>query len=396
MVQLRILGTSAIVIGILTIAASNLYHFFSREIPKPNRDQLRSVLPEADRFEPQEHFFRGYAPDGTLAGVVFLTSLVPPRINGFTAEIDILVSMNPEGVLSRLEIIDHEETPSYIRMILDAGLLQAFAGMDVQSGFAGIDAVSGATVSSETIIQDIQSAAVTIARRAYDMDVPQPSALRVKSRWYLDCPLVLLLFLAVAFARRYRFRGARAVPLLLGFLVIGIYLNSPLSLNHLTNLASFHPPSLFRHPGLFTLLLITLGVTPVFGNMYCSHLCPFGAVIELGTAIFPSRIQVSHEWIRRGATFRFFLLLVLTVGIFGFGFESLAYLEPYPYLFSGTTPIFLWIYIVLAVSFSVVFRRFWCRICCPTGAVLDLIARRKRRKTLRESAEKSGNTETKE
>lgn len=380
MARLRISGTLLIIISLFCIIGSNLFRIITEEKIRPTREQLRSVLPEADRFEPEGNYYRGYAPDGEPAGVAFLTSRVPPRLTGFTSEIDTLAGMTPEGVISRLEIIHHEETPSYIRMILDAGLLSAFHGVDVQSGFPDIDAVSGATLSSEALIRDIQSSASEVARAAYGIEVPPLPALAGKSRWYLDCLLVLLLFLAVALARKYRHRRLRAVTLLLGFLGIGLYLNSPLSLNHLVNLTSLHPPSLLRHPGLFTLLFLTLAVTLTFGNHYCSHLCPFAGILELGAAVVPQKIQVSPEWLRRGQTLRYMILFVVTAGIFGFGVQSLAYLEPYPYLFAGTANMFVWIYIALAVLFSAVSRRLWCRTCCPTGAFLDLLARVKFRK----------------
>ena len=390
MARLRISGTFFLIIGLVCIVGSNLFRTLTNERIRPTPEQLRSVLPEADRFEPDGNYYRGYAPDGKPAGVAFLTSRVPPRFTGFTSEIDTLVGMTPEGVISRLEIIHHDETPSYIRMILDAGLLSAFPGVEMRSGFPDIEAVSGATLSSEALIRDIQSSASAVARAAYGMEIPPLPELAGKSRWYLDCLLVLLLFLSVALARKYRHRRLRSVPLLLGFLGIGLYLNSPLSLNHLVNLASLHPPSLLRHPGLFTLLFLTLAVTLASGNHYCSHLCPFAGVLELGAAVVPPKIQVSPEWLRRGQVLRYAILFLVTVGIFGLGGQSLAYLEPYPYLFAGTANVFLWLYISLTVIFSVVSRRLWCRNCCPTGAFLDLLARVKLRKGRGDHNEKRG------
>ncbi|MCX5859437.1 MAG: 4Fe-4S binding protein [Proteobacteria bacterium] len=186
---------------------------------------------------------------------------------------------------------------------------------------------------------------------------------------------MILLFLSVPVSRRLsRFRWARFVPFFLGFFIIGLYLNSPLSLNHIVNLFSLHPPAFYVQPGLFLLLFLTLIFSFFFGNIYCSSLCPFGAILELGAEVFPKRIQVGPESIKKARVIRFLLLFIVIAGIFGFGLNILAQLEPYPYLFAPTKSPLLWLYITLTILFSLVFRRLWCRIFCPTGAILDLLS----------------------
>jgi len=379
MARAKILKISALVLGVILIFVWNLRHYRQPSSPLPEREDLVSVLPGATRFELRLEpvtYYQGFFPDGRLAGVAFVTSQIPPRVTGFTTEISILVGMTPAGVISRLEVLHHLETPSYFRMVLDSDLLPSFLGVDLKSGFPELDAVSGATISSQAIIQDLKTSARAVAEKVYGYKVPDSSVNPKRKFPYLEPFLVILLFLSVPVSRRLsRFHWARFLPFILGFFIIGLYLNSPLSLNHIVNLLSLHPPAFANQPGLFTLLFLTLILSILIGNVYCSALCPFGAILELGARIFPKRIQVEPGNIKKAVYIRSFLLLIVILGIFGFGLNILAHLEPYPYLFAPAKSPLLWFYITLTVLFSLVFRRFWCRILCPTGAFLDLIAR---------------------
>ena len=379
MTRAKILKISALVLGVGLVIIWNLRHYRQPSSPPPEREDLVSVLPGATQFELRQDpvtYYQGFFPDGRPAGVAFVTSQIPPRITGFTSEIGILVGMTPAGVISRLEILHHQETPSYFRMILDSGLLPSFLGVDLKSGFPEVDAVSGATISSQAIIRDLETSARAVAEKVYGFQIPDPSVNPKRKFPYLEPFLVILLFLSVPVSRRLsRFRGVRLFPFILGFFIIGIYLNSPLSLNHIVNLLSLHPPSFTIQPGLFLLLFLTLVSSFFFGNVFCSSLCPFGAVLELGARIFPKRIQVDPGKIKKAVLIRSCLLFTVIAGVFGFGLDILAQLEPYPYLFAPTKSPLLWLYITLTILFSLVFRRFWCRILCPTGAFLDLLSR---------------------
>lgn len=382
MTTTKTLKISALVLGVVLVVVWNLRHYRQQGFLQPSLEDLASVLPGAAHFQYHPDpvpYYQGFFPDGRTAGAAFVTTQIPPKIPGFTSEISILVGMTPAGTISRLEVLRHDETPSYFRMVIDAGLLQSFLGLNLKSGFPEVDAVSGATVSSNAIIQDLQTSTRAVAEKVYGLKIPDSSVSGKKVFPYLEPLLVTLLFLSVLVSRRLsRFRWSRAIPYLLGFGIIGLYLNSPLSLSHVINLLSLHPPAFANQPGLFTLLFLTLVLSILIGNVYCSALCPFGAILELGARIFPKRIQVEPGIIKKAVYVRSFLLLIVILGIFGFGLNILAYLEPYPYLFAPAKSPLLWFYITLTVLFSLVFRRLWCRILCPTGAFLDLIARRKK------------------
>jgi len=378
MTRVKILKISVLALGTVLIIVSNLWHYWQRESPEPTQEDLVSVLPGATRFQFHSDpvsYYQGFFPDGRPAGLAFVTSQVPPKIPGFTSEISILVGMTPTGTISRLEILHQQETPTYFRMVLDSGLLPSFLGVDLKSGFPELDAVSGATISSQAIIQDLTISARAVAEKVYGFKVPDSTVSPKRKFPSLEPFLVILLFLSVPVSRKLsRFRWARFLPFILGFFIIGLYLNSPLSLNHIVNLLSLHPPAFYVQPGLFLLLFLTLIFSFFFGNIYCSSLCPFGAVLELGASLFPKRIQMDPGNIKKAAVLRSLLLFIVIAGVFGFGLNIFAQLEPYPYLFAPAKSPLLWLYLTLTVLFSLVFRRFWCRILCPTGAFLDLIA----------------------
>ena len=301
MTQDKILKISALVLGVVLIFIWNLRHYRQPSSPPPEREDLVSVLPGATRFElhlDPVSYYQGFFPDGRPAGVAFVTSRIPPQVKGFTSEISILVGMTPTGVISRLEVLHHLETPSYFRMVLDSGLLPSFLGADLKSGFPEVDAVSGATISSQAMIQDLQTSARSVAEKVYGFKVPDSSVSPKRKFPYLEPFLVILLFLSVPVSRRLsRFRWARLLPFILGFFIIGLYLNSPLSLNHIVNLFSLHPPAFTVQPGLFLLLFLTLVSSFFFGNVFCSSLCPFvfRCVRLLSAPLWPAAVHFFSE-----------------------------------------------------------------------------------------------------
>ncbi|MDZ7843979.1 MAG: 4Fe-4S binding protein [Anaerolineales bacterium] len=135
--------------------------------------------------------------------------------------------------------------------------------------------------------------------------------------------------------------------------------------------------------------LLTVGVTLIFGRVWCAWWCPLGALLELFG--FKGR---RLKW--QGMRYWKYVLLFTVVVMAIFGSLAFLYFEPITILVRGLTSIFkpaleyisledkeafvfpsinwLTMFIPLGVVLllNVVEKRFWCRYLCPLGALIGL------------------------
>lgn len=64
-----------------------------------------------------------------------------------------------DGVVRKVEVLENYETPAYFEMVTVSGLLEKWNGLTLKDADKlHVDAVSGATMSSESIIGNVKSA----------------------------------------------------------------------------------------------------------------------------------------------------------------------------------------------------------------------------------------------
>ncbi len=93
-----------------------------------------------------------YAAADTLK--VNTTSLASD-IEGFNGTTPVEISV-VKGKITRIKLLPNQETPSFLQLVIDSGLLKALDGKTVEEASkVKLDAVSGATYSSTAIIENI-------------------------------------------------------------------------------------------------------------------------------------------------------------------------------------------------------------------------------------------------
>ena len=121
---------------------------------------------------------------------------------------------------------------------------------------------------------------------------------------------------------------------------------------------------------IFILFFIILFVF-LFGNFYCSTLCPLGCSQEICT-LFKTK---KSEYIKPNF-FRYFILtLYLSLFFLGLGC-FIKYINPY-FIFSSTfnSSIISIFILVLVLIFALFKNRLFCRLLCPIGALLGFISK---------------------
>ena len=210
-------------------------------------------------------------------------------------------------------------------------------------------------------------------------DLPVETSLQAllnSAPWSETALLVLLLCVATtAFVlKNVRLRWA---ALLFTFVYLGFVNGTFLSVSHLTNFIKQGPGLFLNDLPLLILVVFTLVTTVFWGRVFCSSLCPFGALQDILERIVPKRWRRAlPQWLHDRALWLKYVILagILVTAVNFSEFSVFQYFEPFGTLFYQSQSFFLWAILFLFVVGSVFVPRFYCRYACPLGASLGVIS----------------------
>ena len=210
-------------------------------------------------------------------------------------------------------------------------------------------------------------------------DLPVETSLQAllnSAPWSETALLVLLLCVATtAFVlKNVRLRWA---ALLFTFVYLGFVNGTFLSVSHLTNFIKQGPGLFLNDLPLLILVVFTLVTTVFWGRVFCSSLCPFGALQDILERIVPKRWRRTlPQWLHDRALWLKYVILagILVTAVNFSEFSVFQYFEPFGTLFYQSQSFFLWAILFLFVVGSVFVPRFYCRYACPLGASLGVIS----------------------
>jgi len=115
----------------------------------------RSAMPDADSFELKTEggteYFKAYRAGKLIGYCIKVTA------EGYAGPIDMLAGVKKSGRITNLIILDDRETPGIGARINEAGFLKQFQNKPASDVAAkkGIDAITGATISSGAVIETV-------------------------------------------------------------------------------------------------------------------------------------------------------------------------------------------------------------------------------------------------
>jgi NosR/NirI family nitrous oxide reductase transcriptional regulator len=344
--------------------------------------EIVSLLPGAASLRPDDSARDGlFVLDraGRELGYVVRTMPRTRDIIGYAGTTDALVVLDRDWKILGLKIHSSEDTESYIKDItLDRRFLKkwngltwdAAAALDLKA--AGIEGVSGSTMTSMAIAQSVK-ARLQLSRDQLAARVPLRFAWR-------DFALVAVLAAAAVMAfgpAAVRHRWKRPYQfVLIGY--VGLIAGDLIAQKLLIGWARSGIPWTTA-PGLLLLVGAALIVPFTTGKpLYCHHVCPHGAAQELLSHYRPTRFQITlSAGVIRGLEQLPFALLFFTlvVALLALPFD-LAGLEPFAaYVIRSAGVATLAVAAVgLVASFFV--PQAYCRFGCPTGALLNFVRAR--------------------
>lgn len=205
--------------------------------------------------------------------------------------------------------------------------------------------------------------------------------MRVAPPWgvtpWVDVVLLLVLFSLVMVAFLRKSGPVRWAALTMTLFYLGFYKAGFLSVSHITSLLK-QGPEVFTS-NLPTLMIVTFTVvtTLIWGRVFCSSLCPFGALQDFIARFSPKhwRIKVPQKIHDNALYIKYGILaLILTLALTNPNISVFQYFEPFGTVFFFSPSVLLWVILLVVLVGCVVVERFYCRYVCPLGAALGVMS----------------------
>lgn len=343
-------------------------------------DEILPWLPNAKRLS--ENGTRTMVVDdqGKSLGWIMRTGTTVETLEGYQGPTEVLMLFNMDDRLLQASIRSSYDNQPYVGYVQDEssfwkrlrGLsLKELAEFDRQ--VAGVDGVSGATMTSQTAVDTMVAAAQKqIGLESPSIDKPNACAgLQVRWNWFEAGTVVMVL--GAVLINFTNLRGRRWVSNLWSLLLIlylGLGTGNLISQSLLLGWASAGIPWKLA-PGLVFLTLLSLVVPPLTKhNLYCNQLCPHGAAQRLVKGRLkqwqvPAKLQ---RILRNVPGVSLVGIVLATIFVANFNAANFEPFNAYIWAVAGVSSIALAIF-SLVVSLKIPMA--YCRFGCPTGRLLE-------------------------
>ena len=296
--------------------------------------------------------------------------------SGYGGPLHLAIRVDSKGTLVGFRVIESHETPSYLHSL--ENWFHTLTGRSlVNDSFTRVDAVTGATLTSRAVIRTLEQSGQTFAYQVLGIvsgPSETPSEQAYVSTGWRDGFVLLVFFMTALWIRRTPRAWMRRIWLVLMVVVCGGWLNLQFSSQQVFSLLSLQFPVVAFTAAFFLVVLLPV-LTLLFGNIYCGHLCPFGALQELIGDLRPASMATdpSKRLFRYGRLVKYGLLFICVLAFSLSRDDSILVVDPLITFFGHSieTAAFTIALVVLVSSFF--YKRFWCRNLCPAGAFLSLL-----------------------
>ncbi len=349
----------------LVLIAYHDFMLIEKKSEKKPVEFIREVFDDYDNVKfydkpfPHWEIFKG----NNLKGIVFYSRAAGIKVNGYGGPLNLLIAMDKNGKILNVDLRDNYETPAYIAKLHDFFLkFRNIFPDQVQR----IDTVAGATISSTAIKKSVYLSARKAGSEV--LGIKGRNEKLVSIPWKILIGMLTFFLIMIIFTRR-----KRIVTEIASILIVGFWLNLPLSIDQIFKFLELNLPDLVSGIGVIIIFLVAV-IPSLFGrNIYCKHICPFGAIQRLTAQISPVVISPSVKLKRTGTIIRNVILLLLFFAHFGLNIRGLGEFEPYTTFFTLQLSGAFLLYVIFILLVSFFYPMFWCSYLCPTGAFLDNI-----------------------
>ncbi|GAK87245.1 transcriptional regulator, putative [Vibrio ponticus] len=278
----------------------------------------------------------------------------------------------PSGEVETISLLSSKETSSYFDKVVEEKLPENLLGQRVKTSLH-VDAVTGATLTSEAYITALDQAADPVREALYGYRLSEQASALSYFKW-LDAAALVFFALAVWVNRtrsehkvKFNIAILGGSTILFGFHSASLYsasiMGGAIYGSWISGVANYTP---------FILLALSIGYIFYYNrNIYCESLCPFGAVqkclAKVGNAKSSPIRNELFIWFPR-----VLLLVTLCLGAYFRSPAAFVY-EPFGIAFGMIGGMYLFVLTVMIILTSLVVRRPWCQSLCPVNAMTDFL-----------------------
>ncbi len=299
-----------------------------------------------------------YNADGS-AVIHTASPAIEGKINGYAGPVDFDIIISKNGEITSVNPVPNSETPSFFdRAVV---IIENWIGKTPSEGMhLKPDAVSGATYSSQAIVQNIDAGLAYYHGSKAENTASTPWKIWIALAVTLAACIVPLIV---------KNRIYNLCQMIANIAVLGFWCGQFLDY---TNILKFMAEGFALPVGLVTIaMLIAAFIYPLFGHPqhYCAHICPLGSAQQLVAQICGFKIHLSQktlkalDWLRKiiWATVMFLLWIDLFTGWMDLELFQAFMFESASWWIISAAAIF--------VALSAVIARPYCRFVCPTGSL---------------------------
>lgn len=294
------------------------------------------------------------------------TSSIGKEISGYNGPVPLEIHISG-GRIDSVSALPNHETPSFFARA--ATLLTAWDGLTLQEALTKkADAVSGATFSSQAIIDNMHAGIAQAARQ------PSVSSPAKSEPWSIKYTAALLIALSAAILPLFiKNRKYRIIQQLLNVGVLGFWTGTFLNYSIFIHTIANGLPKTSTSITIIILLIVAF-IYPLFGkrNHYCSWICPFGSLQELAGKTRIPKIHMTPQTLKRLHIAKSALWVILMLCLWSGMAASWIDYEIFTVFIVKSASTVILIAGGLFIILSLFMMRPFCRFVCPTGTLLNL------------------------
>jgi len=161
-------------------------------------------------------------------------------------------------------------------------------------------------------------------------------------------------------------QGWRWISQAFALVLVGFWENSPVTLTKLTGFMAGWFPEVRANLAIYLLVGGFVVSVLIFGrSLYCTHLCPFGAIQRFINLSRWKRITLPARSMRLMPRLRDLIVFGAVVAALAIAQPGLAHYEPFAALFALKGSMLQWFLLLIVLLLSLIIDRPWCNFMCP-------------------------------
>lgn len=301
-----------------------------------------------------------------ILGRAIVSKNIGDEIVGYAGATPVFIGLNTENKIAGVELLNNAESVGFVNRIERAGFFDLWNGKTLEEAAVFVpDAVSGATITSNAVIQNVNKVAQIAT------SIKSNSVFNWLDLFKFIAVLVIVVCGIVICFNPARFMKYRIWLMISSIIVLGIWLGEFMSIQLFYTWIS--GGFVIRYTIL--LLFVVSFVLPLFFNkpIYCTYLCPFGSLQELLGKLTNRKIQISDNVaFYLGLIRKMYLVLIIVIAL-SFSNVDFTNFEPFTIFVYQSVSVFVIFMASTILLLSLFINRPWCRFICPTGLVFNIL-----------------------